>query len=398
MRAPPPRILLSHPHNAEVARRSAEALQGTMLEQYVTGLAWHGDSHLARRLFGARADNRRVAAGVPLRALWGVEGFARLAGRAFAGRARMTPYDALFAAHDLAVSLLPWPKGVNAVYCYEDGAALTFERASARGMGRIYDFPTPHWKTVEAIQAQEGAHWGQDVVPALTEPHWKQLRKDHELSLATSVVVASAFTKESVVRTGKTTPVHVVPYGFPVDDFEPRSSPPSGVFTALAVGNQSVRKGTLYLLEAWSRLQLPNARLVLVGPLNIPDHFKQKYSGTFEHIPHRARRELHGLYAAADVLVFPTLCDGFGLVIQEAMCTGVPVITTPSSGGPECLTSGEHGWIIPPANTEALMDALERAYAARNATAEMGRQARKRAAQYPWSAAALTLRTALGSS
>jgi starch synthase len=82
--------------------------------------------------------------------------------------------------------------------------------------------------------------------------------------------------------------------------------------------------------------------------------------------------------------VFPTLGDGFGLVIQEAMCCATPVITTPCSGGPECISDGVDGWLVPARNIDALVARLRDAAANRDRTAAVGRAARARAERWTW--------------
>jgi glycosyltransferase involved in cell wall biosynthesis len=108
------------------------------------------------------------------------------------------------------------------------------------------------------------------------------------------------------------------------------------------------------------------------------------YAGSVRHWPHVPKTELSARYAAADVLAFPTLGDGFGLVIQEAMCTGTPVITTPCGGGPECITNDVDGWLVPPGDIDALVERLRFCAANRDRVFEVGQAARRRAEQWTW--------------
>jgi glycosyltransferase involved in cell wall biosynthesis len=179
-------------------------------------------------------------------------------------------------------------------------------------------------------------------------------------------------------------PILVTPYGFPVEAFAPRPQPPKGRFTVLSVGSHDLRKGTPYLLEAWKRAAIPDAELHLIGPLRLAKPFVDGYAGTFRHWPHVPKSELGARYAAADLLVFPTLGDGFGLVIQEAMCSGTPVLTTPCGGGPECITDGVDGWLIPPRDVDALVERLRSCAANRDRVHEVGRAARARAERWTW--------------
>lgn len=387
-------VLVSHPHAAafSIGVASGLARQGK-LAAYFTGVAVREESW-AGRLVGQLAQRRpvlrnRILTGLPrgtLHALPLVEVTARAAAKGAPGLGLpLKLYDALFALHDAAVSRLPWPRETSMVYAYEDGALLTFRRAARAGLERVWDLPLPQYGAIEELWREEARRWpGAIDFPPHSEPGWKRRRKDDELALATCVSVASAFTKSSLEKAGLAVPVMVIPYGFPVESFALRPAPPAGPFTVLAVGTHDLRKGTPYLLEAWKRAAIPGARLQLVGPMRLAKSFLDGYAGLFEHRPHVPRAELGALYAAADVLAFPTLGDGFGLVIQEAMCSGTPVVTTPCGGGPECIDDGVDGWILPPRDVDALVERFRACAADRDRLFVMGRAARAHAERWTW--------------
>jgi glycosyltransferase involved in cell wall biosynthesis len=387
-------VLLSHPHAAAVSCGFAACLgRADKLAAFVTGVAfrsqdWSG--RLAQRLAARRPVlSNRILTELPpgrLRSLPHVELAARAAALAAAKmELPLKRYDALFVLHDAAVSLMPWPRETALVYAYEDAALLTFRRAARQGIERVWDLPLPHYRAIEELWLAESRRWpgAIDFAPH-SEPPWKRRRKDEELALATKVSAASAFTKQSLERTGIRVPVVVVPYGFPVDAFARRTARPSGPFTVLAVGTHDLRKGTPYLLEAWKRAAIPDAELHLVGPMRLAKSFLDRYAGSFRHRPHVAKAELGSVYAGADALVFPTLGDGFGLVIQEAMSSGTPVITTPCGGGPECIDDGVNGWLVPPRDIDALVERLRDCAADRDRLFSVGQAARDRAERWTW--------------
>lgn len=395
-------ILVSHPHAAAVASEVARALdRHDLLSLYATGLAVAGGS-VAARMFGVASGRYRVLLNrvvgeldaKRIRSLAGVEAAARFAGRLVPRRwlGGRSTYDLLFSFHDSAVARMAWPKGVRAVYAYEDAALRTFERAERAGFTRIWDLPTPHWAATERIWKEESARWpgAMGALPPL-EPQWKKARKDRELTLADTVVVASRWTRESLERIGCEKRIVEVPYGFPYDRFRPKMRPQQGPFTVLSVGSQDLRKGTTYLLEAWRRAGLRDAQLRLIGRMRLSPSFLARYSGMFVHVPHLPRADLEREYQAADLLVFPTLGDGFGLVIQEAMSCGTAVLTTACGGGPECISNGVEGWIIPAGQLDALVEALRHAASHRQQVAEMGIRARQRAETYGWNHAGTQL-------
>jgi len=387
-------VLLSHPHAAAVAAGFASALDSAgMLAGFATGMACSADSwngRVATRLAAFRPVlNNRILTGLDQERLLSLP-FVELVSRGcgwFLERTgqRIRSYDAIFSGHDAAVAMIPWPVGTTDVYAYEDAALRTFSRARRLGLGRIWDLPLPHYATIEELYREEARRWpGALEGPLYREPEWKRHRKDCELELATKVSVASAFTKSSLERFGPEKDIVTIPYGFPVDAFTRRPGQPDSRFTVLSVGTHDLRKGTPYLLEAWRRAGLRDAELHLVGPLRLSKSFVDRYAGTFKHWPHVPKSELQAHYSRADLLLFPTLGDGFGLVMQEAMCCGLPVVTTPCGGGPECITDGVDGWLIPPRSIDAIVQRLREAAANRGHVATVGRAARARAERWTW--------------
>lgn len=366
--------------------------QHSRLACYATGVAAAEGTTAARLLHVAARANRvllnRIVPGVHrdrLRSLAVTETAARAVSRFVPTRwlGQCRPYDIIFAMHDAAVARMSWPAGTTAVYAYEDAAMRTFERAAKQEIARVWDLPLPHWRTLEEMWIEEAKRWPDAMgLSQRTEPVWKKKHKDRELELADVVSVASRFTRTSLEQAGCRKPIVEVPYGFPVDRFRPTQAPCEGPFTVLAVGTQNLRKGTPYLLEAWRSARLRDAKLRLVGPIALSAPFLARYAGMFEHVPHVPRADLEREYQSADLLVFPTLGDGFGLVIQEAMSCATPVLTTPCGGGPECIDDGVEGWIVPARDVEALVERLRFAAANRGRLVQMGVAARRRATGY----------------
>lgn len=388
-------VLVSHPHAASVANECAAALaRRDLLSLYATGIAWSEYSpRAAHGWMKARFPSlgNRVVRGVEAELLSSValgEVMARAAAKASLGNLRA--YDAMFWSHDRIVACMRWPKSVRVVYAYEDGALATFERAVKDGVRRLWDLPAPHHRSRDRIRDRELRRWPGAAGPVSGEPNWKRRRKDRELALATAVMVASDYTATTVRAAGYEGPVEIVPYGFPVHLFPAKDRTADEPFTVLAVGSHALAKGTPYLLEAWRAAGI-RGRLRLVGEMHLPRAFLDGYAGLFEHVRHVPRALLGEEYRRADIVVFPSLGDGFGLVIQEAMCSGTPVIATPCSGGPECITEGENGWIVPAADLDALVESLRGAARDRERLRAMGGAARLRAERWSWEHAGAVL-------
>ena len=228
--------------------------------------AWLG------RIAGLLAARRpvlrnRLLANIPAHLLHGqasVELSARLAARAFAGGpCRLKPYDAIFAAHDAAVSAPALATETTAVYAYEDGALVRSGEPRDAGSIAIWDLPLPHYQTIADMFRDEARRW-----PTLSwgrrrsnrmeaTPQGRRARAGHQ-------GVRGVRVHEAVARSARIrAPVVVTPYGFPVESFRRAERPPDGNVHGPFSRNHDLRKGTPYLLEAWRRAAIPDAELHL---------------------------------------------------------------------------------------------------------------------------------------
>ena len=275
---------------------------------------------------------------------------------------------------------------IDAVYGYEDGVANTFEAAKKKGITCLYEQPIIFHHMSRNIQAQEAELFPDlsNSLIAANEPSWKIERKEKEIQLADHIFVASSITKKSVLDLGiSSEKISVIPYGAPIDYFQPQPKT-DRQFRALYVGRLSPRKGVHYLLQAWEALKLPNAELLFVGSNLFPHGWLDRYADQFRHVSSIPHFSLNQYYSSGSVLVFPSLVEGFGLVLTEAMACGIPVITTPNTAGPDIITDEVEGFIVPIRDVEALQEKLEWCYEHPEELAQMGKAARKKAEQITW--------------
>jgi glycosyltransferase involved in cell wall biosynthesis len=178
------------------------------------------------------------------------------------------------------------------------------------------------------------------------------------------IVVQSSFAYRTFVEKG--VPDHklaMVPLGVEPRLFHPEPKR-DGVFRVLYVGEMSLRKGVPYLLEALASSPSPPLELVLIGP--VLDEIKPwfaRYEGRFRYLGAIRKNELYRYYSQASVFVMPTIEDGFGLVVCEALACGVPVITTAHCCGPDIITDGREGFIVPIRDPKALRERVLMLYA-----------------------------------
>ncbi len=169
----------------------------------------------------------------------------------------------------------------------------------------------------------------------------------------------SSFTLRSFVEKGvPRDKLRLNPYGVDLSMFHPMPKCDS-VFRVLFVGLTSVQKGVRYLLEAVAKAQISGLETWLVGAI-APEMRPTlaRYENRFRHLGVLPRAELAEQYSQASVLVLPSVHDGFGLVMAQAMACGVPVIATENTGAADLFTDGVEGFIVPIRDAAAIADKI----------------------------------------
>lgn len=277
---------------------------------------------------------------------------------------------------------------VDAVYCYEDIAIQTFTKAKKQNIKCIYDLPIGYWRYMRHLLSNEmikNADWS-TTLGGFADSEQKTSNKDQELALADKIYVASTFTKKSLeLYPGKLADIEVIPYGFPkVNKTRKYRDISKGKISLLYVGGLSQRKGLAYLFKALEGLD--DFKLSIIGSGNIDGCKALKnalsnydYLGTLPHDQVLATMAKH------DILIFPSLFEGFGLVITEAMSQGTPVITTDRTCGPDIMTDGIDGWIVEAGSADSIRQKLIYLSNHRDEITKAGQNSLKTASMRPWS-------------
>jgi glycosyltransferase involved in cell wall biosynthesis len=146
----------------------------------------------------------------------------------------------------------------------------------------------------------------------------------------------------------------------------------------LFVGTMEPRKNVARLVEAFERLGDVDAELVLVGP----DGWGDLPPANARRLGFVAPEALRGLYAAADVVAYPSIREGFGLPVLEAMAQGAAVVTSATTSTAE--VAGDTGLLVDPLDVDDIAGALQRLLGDPDLAADLGARARARAATFTW--------------
>jgi glycosyltransferase involved in cell wall biosynthesis len=200
------------------------------------------------------------------------------------------------------------------------------------------------------------------------------------------ISVPSGYAKKTFLEKGvpEDKLIHI-PYGVDISLFKPIPKK-DNIFRIVYVGQMSIRKGIHYLLEAVSKLDFKNFELWLIGSIcdEIRPFFK-KYKGYFKYLGHLDYQKLYEYYSQGSVFAFPSLDEGFALVILQAMACGLPVICTTNTAGEDIVRDGIDGFIIPIRNTEAIKEKITYLYENPVICKTMGESGRERVSKgFTW--------------
>lgn len=162
--------------------------------------------------------------------------------------------------------------------------------------------------------------------------------------------------------------------------------------TLAIVGRLTMQKGHHYLIEALSaiRAQFPDLRLLIVGDDNPFDvSTKEAIFRRVENLKLTEnviflgqRQDVPDILNATDIFVLPSLWEGFGLAIAEAMAAGKPVVATKVDGIPEVVENGVTGILVPSKSPEAVADAIIYLLNNREKAEVMGKLGRERVQRF----------------
>jgi glycosyltransferase involved in cell wall biosynthesis len=261
---------------------------------------------------------------------------------------------------------------------------LVLHRSNA-ALGHFLHVIPPVWRGRSILTVQDLSFERFPDVMNRADRFWFRTFVPRSARRADRIVTGSESTKRDLIERYALAPdkVTVTPYG--VDAvFRPDGPRAEGPPYVLFVGGLQARKNPELAVRALAASDA-GLRLVLAGPdrgleARVRELARQLgLAGRVELTGHVPGHELAALYRGAAVLVFPSLYEGFGLPVLEAMASGTPVVATASSSIPE--VAGDAAILAEP-NPQALAAAIERAIARRSALSAAGLE---RAKRFSWS-------------
>ncbi|MEJ7643085.1 MAG: glycosyltransferase [Chryseolinea sp.] len=187
-------------------------------------------------------------------------------------------------------------------------------------------------------------------------------KEEAEYEQADRITVPSEFVRRSFLSKGvPAEKISKVIYGARLERFSKQGSPDISKFVVLWVGGVSIRKGFLYLLEAFNQLKHPNKELKVIGPMSpeINGLIHGRISSNVKFLGAVSNDKLPELYSTATVFVLPSLEEGLAMVQGEALACGCPIISSTNSGAEDLITNGKEGFIVPIRSSSAILERFQ---------------------------------------
>lgn len=224
---------------------------------------------------------------------------------------------------------------VDVVHAWPLGALETLRVARRLGIPTVLERPNAHTRFAYEVVREESARLGVELPPDHEHAYNADIlaREEAEYALADRLLCPSEFVVQTFVDQG-TPRERLVRHLYGYDDARfrpPAARPPRGEgLTALFVGVCAVRKGLHFALDAWLRSPASEHGRFLIAGEFLPE-YRERLAGALAHPSVEAlghRDDVHELMRSSDVLVLPSIEEGFGLVCVEAMASGaVPMVS-----------------------------------------------------------------------
>lgn len=257
----------------------------------------------------------------------------------------------------------------------------SMQAAKKKGMITIVQRASSHPAYQARLLREEYARWGG------TFSQSKKLlsRSIREVEEADYVLIPSQFVRQSCLEEGIAEEKLIeIPFGIDAGQFKPGDNlSKNAPFRVLFVGQLSFRKGILYLLQAWQKLQWRDAELWLLGRVSaeirpfLKPYHQDPSIHFLDYTPNPAQ-----LYQQADIFVFPSVEEGSALVTYEAMASGLPTITTHNAGS--LVRHGQDGFLVTIRDVNKLAEYMEILRQDADLRRQMGQSARNYIEKYPW--------------
>lgn len=244
--------------------------------------------------------------------------------------------------------------GSHIIWSYDTMALSAFKYGKPRGATCVLEMASTSVYTIKEIVESE---YSKQLPFSDTLERHRRLYPEKkcemlsaEFQLADFIVVASSFVRECLIKEGyASNKIRLIPLGIDIDKFVPKKAYNLyGTLRFLFVGRLESAKGIDYIFEVFKQLQNEDIELICVGEVFGDVTRYLNYSPNIRLLGQKRPDEMPEVYRQADIYILPSLWEGFSFSLLEAMASGLPVISTKYSFGPDIVENFKQGFIIEP--------------------------------------------------
>ncbi|MGL5795971.1 MAG: glycosyltransferase family 4 protein [Waterburya sp.] len=271
-----------------------------------------------------------------------------------------------------ANAAVPYLEGSTLIHVWSSMAEPSINWAKQNGIPVILERSSAHIAVQAQILEEEYKQLGLEFISSEAHPEIvaQELR---EYQLADRIAVPSLFAKRTFLQQGfnETQLIHN-PLGTSLKTFLPGEKK-DNIFRIVYAGSLGVRKGIHYLVKAFIETNIANSELVLLGKTTPETH--RLLIGADKRVKcpgHVSEAELARYYRNSSVFVMPSLEDGFGMVLAQAIACGLPIVSTSNTGAEDLLKMQStkpidlanqikeypSGYLLPPKDSSAIASVL----------------------------------------
>lgn len=232
-------------------------------------------------------------------------------------------------------------------------------RARELGGRWLCDRASTHIKHQYQVLRDEYARWGlpfSQFDPRVIE------QEQIEYAEADAITVPSKAVQRTFIAQGISAErIHRIPYGVDLGRFFPVGAPVKGRFDIVFIGSVGLHKGVPYLLEAYRQFRHPAKSLTLIGAVMEPfvPLLEKLLTPGVRVLGPQPSHVIQETLSRSHSFVLPSIDEGFGLVIAEAMACGCSVICSDAVGGADLVDDGRDGFVVKSKNPEAIISKWE---------------------------------------
>jgi glycosyltransferase involved in cell wall biosynthesis len=226
----------------------------------------------------------------------------------------------------------------------------------------ISDHGSGYQEYEKSILEEEREIFGLEKSSVIDE--WIIKKEAAEFKLADFIFLGSNYAKETFLKYDYPENKLIVNnYGVDLENFK-KIYKEDEIFRIIIVAGANVGKGVQYLLKAFNELNFENSELWVIGggyPNKELDIIFAKMKINFNNIFFKGsfpQRELYKYYSQCSVFCLPSLSDGFGMVVPQALACGLPVIVSENTGAKDIVVQNYNGYVVPIRDIESIKEKI----------------------------------------